>query len=318
MSVVVMTDNGFDSLDLEQRILDAADIQMRVADPPCKTEDDVISGCGDANALMVLWAPMTRRVFENLPQMKCVVRYGIGVDNVDLNAAKDMGVCVVNVPDFCVEEVSNHAMAMMLALGRRIPQNHSHILSGHWGVEPGGPAIAFGGRTLGLVGFGKIARRVAEKAKPFGFNIISYDPFAPESLFADFGVKRVDLNTLLQSSEIVSLHCPLMPDTRHLINRDSLALMKPGAVLVNTSRGPVVSEPDLIEAISSGKLSGAGLDVFETEPLPADSPLRSFDNVMLTCHVAALSDKSSETLHTRVAEAARDFCLGKRPASALV
>ncbi len=318
MNLAIMTDNGYESLEIERRILADAGIQMQVSDPPCRTEDDVIKACGDARVLMVLWAPMTRRVFESLPQVKCVVRYGIGVDNVDLAAAKDLGVCVANVPDFCVDEVSDHAMAMMLSLGRRMKLNEAHVLNGGWAVEPGGPGIAFRGRTLGLVGFGKISRRLAEKAKAFGLEILAYDPPAPEALFTELGVERVSLESLLSRSDIVSLHCPLMPETRHLMNRDTFALMKPGALLINTARGPVVNEPDMIEALRSGKLAAAGLDVFETEPLPQDSPLRGMDNVFLTAHVAAISDKSLERLHMRVAEAARDFMQGKRPASALV
>jgi D-3-phosphoglycerate dehydrogenase / 2-oxoglutarate reductase len=169
----------------------------------------------------------------------------------------------------------------------------------------------------GRVGFGKIRGGVGGKAKPFGFRIAAYDPHLADAAFRESGVQRMDLDGLLKASDILSLHCPLVPETTHLINRDTLARMKPRAMLVNTSRGPVVDEPALIEALRSGRLLGAGLDVFEVEPPPADSPLRSMPNVILTSHSASVSERAAEMLQRKAAEAARDFLQGKRPSSAL-
>jgi len=318
MKKAIITDHGFPSIEIQRAIIESAGFQLEEAHPICKTEDDVIARCRDADVLLVQWAPVTRRVLQALPRVKCLVRYGVGVNNLDLEGARDLGVTVANVPDFCVEEVSDHAMAMILALGRRIPQDHSQIMRGGWGINPFRPIPAFADMTLGLIGFGQIGRRVAQKAAAFGFAIVAYDPQAPDEVFARAKVRRVDLAALVSTADVVSLHCPLTAETQHMIDRDVIGRMKRGALLVNTSRGPVVNEADLIEALESGQIGGAGLDVFEEEPLPSDSRLRGFSNVILTSHAASVSEKAVETLQVKAAEAARDFLLGKRPASVVV
>jgi D-3-phosphoglycerate dehydrogenase len=317
MKKVVVTDHGFPSLDPERRVLEAAGIELAEIKPICKSEDDVIRTCGDADVLLVQWAPVRRKALEALPRVRCMVRYGVGVDNFDLQAAKDLGVVAANVPDYCVEEVSNHAFSMILSLCRRIPQDHHQLARGGWGVGPFRPIPAFTDLVLGLVGFGRIARRVAEKARVFGFGLMAFDPLAPEKLFAEHGVERVELDDLLKRADIISLHCPLVPETTHLIRAETIQLMKPTAILVNTSRGPVVAEADLSEALRSGRLLAAGLDVYEKEPLPADSPLRGLPNALLTSHAASVSERAVAMLQTKAAEAARDFLQGRRPASAL-
>jgi D-3-phosphoglycerate dehydrogenase / 2-oxoglutarate reductase len=314
----ISTDARLPSDGLESEILRSAGFEFIYLQPPCKTEEDLIRTCQDADVLMVDLMPITRAVMAALPKAKCVIRYGIGVNNVDLEAAKDLGVAVVNVPDFCTEEVSDHTLAMILSLGRKIPQTHQHILEGEWSLSKIRPIPAIRKLTLGLVSFGKIARRVAQKAKVFGLEVIAYDPFLPDAVFTDAEVARVDLATLFNRSDIISLHCPLIPETSYLINRDAIAQMKDGVILINTARGAVAKEDDLIEALQTNKISAAGLDVFEVEPLPDDSPLRGLNNVILTCHSASTSETSLLTLRTKVAEAARDFLQGKRPASALV
>jgi D-3-phosphoglycerate dehydrogenase / 2-oxoglutarate reductase len=215
---------------------------------------------------LVQWAPITRRVMTSLPKLKAVVRYGVGVDNIDLGAARELRIGVANVPTYCLEEVSNHAMAMILNLGRRIPQDHAGIVNGEWGIGPYLPIPAFVDMTLGLVSLGAIARRVARKAKAFGFRIVAADPFLDDSIFRQEGVERVDLETLFKSADIISLHCPLVPETTHLVRRETIATMKPGVVIVNTSRGGVICEPDLIDGLIHGNVIAAGLDVFEKEP----------------------------------------------------
>jgi D-3-phosphoglycerate dehydrogenase len=318
MNKAIITDHGFPSIEIQRRIVESAGFGLDEIQPICRTEDDVIRTCGEADVLLVQWAPVTRKVLQALPRVRCIVRYGVGVNNFDLDAAKDLGVCAANVPDFCVEEVSDHAMAMILSLCRRIPQDHHQIAHGGWGVNLLRPILAPSDLTLGLVSFGKIARRTAAKAKAFGFSIIAFDPFVDDLVFKEHDVRRVDLDTLLQLSDVISLHCPLVSETTHLINRTTIAKMKPGVILINTSRGPVVCEPDLIDALESQKMRGAGLDVFEQEPLPADSPLRRLPNVILTSHAASVSERAVETLQVKAAEAARDFLQGKRPKSALV
>jgi len=315
---VIITDHGFPHVDLEREAVESAGFALEVIQPGCKTEDDIIRTCGDADVLLVQWAPVTRRVLEALPKVRCIVRYGVGVNNFDLDAAKDLGVVAANVPDFCLEEVANHAMAMILSLVRRIPQDHQQILKGGWGVNPFRPIYAPTELTLGLVSFGKIARNLARKAAVFGFSIVAHDPFVDKSVFDEYGVKGVEFSELLACSDVLSLHCPLIPATTRLMNGETIGRMKPGAILVNTSRGPVVEEAALVGALKSGHLSGAGLDVFEEEPLPAGSALRSFPNVLLTSHAASVSEKAVEILQRKAGEAARDFLSGKDPVSRLV
>lgn len=303
---------------MQKKVIESAGFTLQEIKPICKTEDDVIQKCGRADVLLVQWAPITRRVLEALPNARGVVRYGIGVDNIDLKAAKDLGRAVSNVPNYCQEEVSDHAISMILSLARRIPHDNDQIKHGGWGIGPFLPIPAFSDLTLGLVGFGSIARKVSEKAKPFRFRQIAFDPVAPAEVFSRNGVERVDRDTLLRTADIISLHCPLLPETRHMINADSIATMKPGVLLVNTARGPLISEADLVSALMAKKIVGAGLDVYEKEPLAADSPLRSLPNVILTSHAASVSTRAVELLQIQAAEAARDILLGKRPAGALV
>ena len=318
MPKVIISDHTFPSLDLQKNVLDSAEIELVDIQPICVTEDDVIERCGGADVLLVQWAPITRRVLKSLPHLKGVVRYGIGVNNIDLTAAKELGIGVANIPTYCLEEVSNHALAMMLGLGRRIPQDHYRIVHGEWGIGPLLPIPAFIDMTVGLIGFGAIARRVAHKAKCFGFQIIASDPYVEDAIFTENGVKRVELDALLSSADIISLHCPLVSETAHMINRSTINKMKRGVVIVNTSRGPLITEADLIEALQSNHVVGAGLDVFEEEPLAKDSVLRTLPNVLLTSHAASVSIRAVDLLQTKAAESARDFVQGKRPEGALV
>jgi D-3-phosphoglycerate dehydrogenase / 2-oxoglutarate reductase len=213
---------------------------------------------------------------------------------------------------------SQHAVTLILSLARRVPQDQAQIAQGKWGFSALLPIPAFSDLTLGLIGFGAIARKVSEKAKAFRFNQIAFDPFAPDQIFADHCVERVDQDTLLQTADIISLHCPLTDDTRQLINARSIARMKEGVLLINTARGALVNEGDLLAALRTGKIIGAGLDVFETEPPAMDSPLRCLPNVIVTSHAAAVSSRSLKLLQIQAAEAARDILLGKRPDGALV
>jgi D-3-phosphoglycerate dehydrogenase len=318
LPIVLVTDHGFPSIDLQRRVIESAGFNLEAVNPICKTEQDVIQSAGRADVLLVQWAPITRRVFEALPNVRGVVRYGIGVDNIDVQAAKELGRMVSNVPNYCQEEVSDHAVSMILSLARRIPQDDSQIKHGGWGIGPFLPIPAFADLTFGLIGFGSIARKVSEKAKPFRFRQIASDPVVPAEVFAKHGVERVELDTLLRTADILSLHCPLLPDTRHMIKAESIARMKAGSILVNTARGLLVNEADLVAALKAGKIGGAGLDVFEKEPLAADSPLRSLPNVILTSHAASVSTRAVEQLQIQAAEAARDILLGKRPVGALV
>jgi D-3-phosphoglycerate dehydrogenase / 2-oxoglutarate reductase len=318
LQTVLITDHLFPSIDLQREVIERAGLALGEVEPNCRTEDDIIERCSSADALIVQYAPITRRVLEALPNVKGVVRYGIGVDNIDVKAAKETGRMVSNVPNYCQEEVSDHTVAMAISLARRIPQDHSQFAQGGWGVGPFLPVPAFSDLTLGLIGFGSIARKVSDKARPFRFSQVAFDPFAKAELFRERDVEPVALEELFERADIISLHCPLTPETHHIINADSISRMRPGVLLINTARGPLVNEADLVNALRSGKILGAGLDVFEKEPLPSDSPLRTFANVVLTSHAASVSTRAVELLQIKAAEAARDILMGKRPEGALV
>jgi D-3-phosphoglycerate dehydrogenase len=317
LPTVIITDHGFPGVELQRKVIEAAGFTLQEIKPNCKTEQEVIQKCGEADVLMVQWAPITRVVLEGLPRVRGVVRYGVGVDNIDIQIARELGCTVSNVPYYCQDEVSDHAIAMVLSLARRIPHDHNQVRAGKWGISPFLPIPAFSDLTLGFVAFGSIARKVSEKAKPFRFRQIAFDPVVSADSFAKYGVEPVDRDTLIRTANIISLHCPLLPETRQMINAGAIAQMKPGVLLVNTARGGLVNEADLVTALKAGKLAGAGLDVFEKEPLATGSPLRGLSNVILTSHAAAVSTRSRERLQIQAAEAARDILLGKRPAGAL-
>jgi len=318
MPGIMISDHAFPSIDLEKNVVRAAGFELSVAEPICTTEDEVIQRCNEADVLLVQWAPITRRVLGSLSRLKGVVRYGIGVNNIDLEAASDLRIGVANVPTYCLDEVSTHALAMILGLARRIPQDHRRIVNGEWGIGPLLPIPAICDMTLGLIGFGAIARRVAHKARAFGFRIVAADPYINESLFIENGVERVDLDALLASADIISVHCPLVKETTHLINDTSIGKMKHGVLIVNTSRGPIVKEADLIDALQDGRVCGAGLDVFEEEPLAKNNVLRTLPNVILTSHSASVSTRATALLQAKAAEAACAFLEGRRPESALI
>jgi D-3-phosphoglycerate dehydrogenase len=318
MLKAIISDHTFPSLDLQQNVIHDAGLELEAITPICKTEDDVIRTCGDAEALLVQWAPITKRVMQQLPKLKGIVRYGVGVNNLDLDGARDLGIIIANVPTFCLEEVSNHTLAFILSLARCIPQDNYNISHGKWGIHELLPIPAFVDLTLGLVGFGAIARLVAKKAAVFGFRVIAADPYQKPEVFEKAGVESRDLDTVLSSADILSLHCPLLPETTRLINRESIQKLRKGVIIINTSRGPVIHEEALIEALQQRHILAAGLDVFEQEPPPLDSPLRSMPNVLLTSHAASVSSRAVALLQVKAAEAARDILLGKRPESALV
>jgi D-3-phosphoglycerate dehydrogenase len=314
----VISDHLFRAIDLQREVLESAGFELLDVQPGCTNEDEVIDRCSSADVLLIQWAPVTRRVLGSLPKLRGVVRYGIGVNNIDLDAARELRISVANVPTYCIEEVSSHALAMIVSLARRIPHDHYQIAHGDWGVGSLLPIPAFTDLTLGLIGFGAIARRVADKAKAFGFQVAAADPYVRNEVFEDRRVDRADLEELLTQADIISLHCPLAKETTHLIDRAAISKMKPGVIIVNTSRGPIVNESHLIEALQSNRVIGAGLDVFEEEPLPVTSVLRTLPNVILTSHAASVSTRSVESLQIKAAESARDILLGVRPDGALV
>ncbi|MBI3878253.1 MAG: C-terminal binding protein [Verrucomicrobia bacterium] len=292
---VVVTDYGFKNLDQERTILAAAGAELVLAQ--CKTTAEVIAAAADADALLVQWAPVNAAVIAALKQCRIIIRYGIGVDNVDLAAAKAKGIPVCNVPDYCIDEVAAHAVALSLALARQLPQIHQRVLGGTWKIVPDKPMPAFKDMTFATAGLGRIARAVLERAKTFGFRLAAHDPYAP----AVPGVASLSLDELFRQADILSLHSPLTAETKHLVNATRLKQMKATAIIVNTARGGLIDTAPLAAALRAGTIAGAGLDVFETEPLPSDHPLRQCPTALLTSHVAWYSERSVPTLQRMAA-----------------
>ena len=299
---VLYTDNGFADVDTERALVERAGASLDVAQ--CRTADDVIARAAGADALIVQWAPITAGVIEALDRCTAIVRLGIGVDNVDLEAARARGIAVCNVPDYCLDEVADHSLALALALARQLPQIDRRTRAGTWRITPDAPMPAFRASTFATVGFGRIARAVLERARAFGFRLAATDPLAPDEAFERLGVERLGLDALVAEADVLSLHCPLTSETQHLIGADRLRQMKPTAVLVNTARGGLVDTEALAEALQNGTIASAGLDVFEAEPLPDRHPLRACENALLTSHVSWYSEQSVPMLQRKAAEEA--------------
>jgi len=277
--------------------------------------DEALSCCEDADAILVRWLQVGVELIRRLHRCKIIVRYGVGYDNVDLRAATDAGILVGYVPSYCSDEVATHALALLLACARNLIPAHRRLASGGWEPNPPERAFRMAGRTIGLVGLGNIGRTVARKLRGWGVRLLASDPYVEQETAQMLGVELVKLEKLLQHADFVSLHVPFLPETRHLIGSRAFELMKPGAILVNTSRGPVVDTKALLDALEQGKVGSVGLDVFETEPLESDSPLRSHPRVVLTDHYAWYSEESLQELRTTAAQEAVRACTGRLPIS---
>ena len=298
-TLIAITDSPFPSLDPAKKALTRLDPEYRMANSA--SADDILAVARDADAILVTYAKLAGELLRQLKNCKAIGRFGLGVDNIDLPAAKELGIAVNYVPDYCLREVSDHAMALLLALARKVPFSNKLVQSGRWEVPPIVPLRRLEGQTLGLIGFGNIPRALAPKAKAFGFKVLTHDPFVKTDALAAAGVEGVSFDELLARSDFVSVHAPLLPSTRGLMNAAVFAKMKKGAYLINTARGPLVDEPALIAALDSGQLGGAGLDVVTTEPLGKDFPLLGRDNVILTPHTAFYSVEALEELQTKCA-----------------
>jgi D-3-phosphoglycerate dehydrogenase len=297
--LIAVVDCPFPSLDPAKQALSRLDFEMVMAKAP--TTEDVLAVGKDADALLVTYGKVTREIISQLTKCKAIGRFGLGVDNIDLVAAKEKGIKVNYVPDYCVHEVSDHAMALLLSLIRKIPLSNKLVQGGRWEMPAVVPISRIDGRTLGLLGFGGIPRLVARKAKPFGLKVLAHDPFLKPEVFKAEGVESVDLDTLYKSSDYLSVHAPLNDQTRGLVNAAAIAKMKKGVFIVNTARGPVVDEPALLAALDSGQVAGAALDVITTEPMPKDSPLIGRDNLILTPHTGFYSIEALAELQSKCA-----------------
>ncbi len=309
--LIAVTDSPFPSLDPARAALARIDAELRMAKSP--SAEDILAVARDADAILVTYAKLTGELLRQLTRCKAIGRFGLGVDNIDIKAAAELGMTVTYVPDYCMHEVSDHAMALLLALARKIPLSNALVQAGRWEMPAVVPIRRLAGRVLGLVGFGNIPRALAPKAKAFALRVVTHDPYVSPEALAAAGVEGMSLDRLLEISDFVSIHAPLMPATRGLFDAEVLRRMKPGAVLINTARGPLVNEDALISALDSGHLGGAALDVVAVEPLPRESRLIGRDNVILTPHTAFYSVEALEELQTKCAADVARVLSGEKP-----
>jgi D-3-phosphoglycerate dehydrogenase len=298
-------------LTVEREIL--AEVRAEVIPSRSLTEEEVIEAAQDADAILHAVSPLTPRVLEELKRCLVISNYGIGVDTVDVQAATQEGIISANVPDFCFDEVSDTAMSLILAVTRKVVLLSNSVKRGIWDRSLAFPIHKFRGQTLGLLAFGNIPRTLVPKAKAFGFQIIAYDPHVSQQVADPYGVKMVDLPTLLKESDILSIHAPLTPKTHHIIGEQELRQMKKSAFLINTGRGPVVDGKALYRALKEGWIAGAGLDVLEKEPPDRDDPLLALDNVVFTPHYASYTEEAYLELRTKAAQNVASVLRGEWP-----
>jgi len=286
--LVAVADSVFPNLDPARAVLGGIGATLELATEP--TPDAIVRVAAGADALLVTYAKISADMIARMSRCRIISRFGIGVDNVDVPAATRAGIVVTRVPDYCIDEVSDHAMALLLALVRKIPIANAHVHAGRWEMATVVPIHRLRGSVLGLAGFGRIPQRVAPKAAAFGLRVVAFDPYVPADVFARSGVEPVDFAELLRISDYVSIHTPLAPETHGLFDAEAFGRMKPTACIINTARGPIVDEAALARALDAGQLAGAALDVMPNEP-PLASPLFGRTNVILTPHTSFYAEE---------------------------
>jgi len=301
--LVAVTDSVFPNLDPAREVLARIGAELRLAEPVPR----------DADAILTTYAKLSAGLIQELKQCRIIARFGIGVDNVDIPAATQAGIVVTRVPDYCLDEVSDHTIALLLALVRKIPSSNARTQAGRWEMRAVIPIRRLRGTVLGLVAFGQIPQLVAPKAQAFGIRVVTHDPYVSKQVAERAGVELVDFDELLKISDYISIHTPLLPATHHLFNADVFRRMKPTAYLINTARGPIVHEAALADALDQGQLAGAALDVMEQEPPSGTSPLFGRDNVIITPHTSYYSEESLVDLQTKAAEEVVRVLTGQAP-----
>ncbi len=310
-TLIAVADSPFPNLQPAEKVLAELDAEMVLAQDT--TPEGILKVARQADGLMVTYGKITAEVIAGLEKCRVIGRMGLGVDNIDIEAATNRGIAVVYVPDYCVDEVSDHAMALLLDLARKISLSNRLVHGGRWEMPAVTPLWRLRGRTLGLAGFGRIPRAVVPKAQAFGLKVIAYDPYVDEATGAAMNVEIVDFETLLKRSDYISVHVPMMPETKNLFGAEVFGQMKSDALLINTARGPLVDVDALAKALDAGEIAGAALDVMPVEPPPADSPLIGRDNVILTPHTGFYSVDALDELQTKAARGVADVLTGKKP-----
>jgi len=307
---VVITDCDHGSIEEEKEEFGQVGAKLVLAQ--AQEENHLIQACREADGLLNQYALLTRRVLENLPKCKVISRYGVGVDSIDLKAATDLGIIVANVPDYCIDEVADQTVSMILALIRKAAFFDQKVKSGQWDFRLGIPINRIRGKTLGLIGCGKIGMEVAKRISSFGMKVIAFDPYIEKT---QGGIELKDFDSVLKESDVISIHCPLNDSTRHLIGERGFEKMERKPLLINTSRGAIVDEKALINALKQGHISGAGLDVLEKEPPDSKNPLLKMENVILSPHIGFYSEESISELKRRTAKNVSEVLIGRWPSS---
>lgn len=308
---VVVSDNRHGDYSIEKDILKECDAEVIVEN--CVTEEDMIKKCKDADGVLLDMAPMSKKVVDSLENCRIVSRYGVGYDNVDIEACTKKKIYVSNVPDYCEEDVSDLALAHLFACARGIVVKDRRIREGNWNLGREN-IFRIKGKTLTLLGFGRIARCLHRKVSGFGLKeVLVYDPYLSKEEIEQTGAKKVDFETALKRADYISLHMPLTSETRGIIDKKAFSLMKKTAILINTSRGPLIDEEALIEALKNKKIAFAGLDTHNIEPLPQDSPLKRLDNCVLTDHTGFNTQEAIIELKTKAAFNVKNVFEGKEP-----
>lgn len=308
---VALLQHEYASVEIERAIVQRAGGQL--VDTDRLPEAERMAAAEEADAIIVRWLTVTPEIIRRLGRCRIIVRYGVGYDNVHYEAATAAGIMIGHCPHYCLDEVATHALALLLGCVRGIAGTSALLSTGWWGQNPSFRTHRMAGRTLGIVGLGNIGGTLARKLGGWGMRLLAHDPFVEPEQAAALGVTLVDRDTLLRESDYISLHVPLLPETHHWVGERALALMKPGVIVVNTARGPVVDEAALLAALESGKVASAALDVFEREPLAADSPLRRHPRLLISNHAAWYSEDAETELHRSVAEDAVRVCTGGLP-----
>lgn len=300
---VVVTDRNFDDLALERGILEGAG--HTVVDARSKDPAVLAAAVADADAVITQFAPVNAAVIAAMARARVIVRYGIGYDNVDVEAARARGIPVVNIPEYCIDEVADHTLAMILAITRQVVPHDRKVHGGGWGLASDvGSFRTLAGSVCGVVGFGRIGRGVVRRLVAFGGRVLVADPVAPEVDVRASGAEPATLERVLAESDVVTLHCPSLPATRGMIDRTALGRSKRGMILVNLSRGDLVDPDALVAALDDGHVSAAALDVFTPEPIPQGHPILGRPNVLLAPHIASVSPAAVRRLRSSAAELA--------------
>jgi D-3-phosphoglycerate dehydrogenase len=309
--LVLVTDYTWKSTDLEASVL--AEAGARLLEAETGSEEELQSLVVNADAILTCFARVSAEVIRRGEKLQVVGRYGIGVDNIAVEEATRLGIPVTNVPAYCVDEVAEHALAFMLGLARKIPRYDRAVHEGNWKLDTGVPMHRVAGRTLGIIGFGHIGQSLARKVAGFGMRILVHDPIARPETLQSHNAEGVSLDDLLAQADFVSIHTPLIPETRAMINRDRLRRMKPTAFLINTARAGIIDQDALLAALQEGRIAGAALDVFDPERLPADHPLLAQPNLLATPHVAFYSEESVQEMEIKAARNVARILSGQRP-----